>query len=190
MTHSLKSLVSANPNPLAKTIALNVVQTVAEWLPIAIDDGRNLEARSQLLVAAHLAGLGQATGTGVGAVHAIGHALGTRGRLPHGTALATILPEVFATYTTVRERELGLLAVALKAVGPAEAPAEAAEAAVAALDSFLRLVGQRRTLRELGIGPDLEASIVTDSIDDAAIRNSPRRPSADEVASILVSVRG
>ena len=54
-----------------------------EWrrgCPVAVDAGANLEARSQLLVAAHLAGLGQASGTGVGAVHAIGHALGTRGK--------------------------------------------------------------------------------------------------------------
>jgi alcohol dehydrogenase len=190
MTHSLESLVSRNANPFAEAIALHVIRTVAEWLPIAVEDGGNLEARSQMLLAAHLAGLGQASGTGVGAVHAIGHALGTRGKLPHGTALATVLPEVFATYLAVRERELGLVAVALKFAGPTDPPPEAARAAVAGLDAFLRRVGQRRTLRELGVDPGLEASIVTDSVDDAAIWNSPRLPSADEVASILASVRG
>jgi alcohol dehydrogenase len=190
MTHSLESLLSRNPNPFAEAIALHVIQTVARWLPVAVDDGGNLEARSQLLVAAHLAGLGQASGTGVGAVHAIGHALGTRGRLAHGTALATVLPEVLATYLDVRERELVLIAIALAVASPLDPPADAARAAISGLDAFLRRVGQRRTLRELGIGPELEPSIVTDAIEDAAIANSPRLPSAAEVEGILAAVRG
>jgi alcohol dehydrogenase len=190
MTHSLESLLSRNPNPFAEAIALHVIRTVARWLPVAVDDGGNLEARSQLLVAAHLAGLGQASGTGVGAVHAIGHALGTRGRLAHGTALATVLPEVLATYLDVRERELVLIAIALAAASPLDPPADAARAAISGLDAFLRRVGQRRTLRELGIGPELEPSIVTDAIEDAAIANSPRLPSAAEVEGILAAVRG
>jgi alcohol dehydrogenase len=190
MTHSIESLLSRVPNPFAEAIALHVIRTVTEWLPVAVDDGGDFEARSQLLLAAHLAGLGQASGTGVGAVHAIGHALGTRGRLPHGTALATVLPEVLATYVEVRERELAMLAVALSVASPLDPPADAARAGLAGLDAFLRSVGQRRTLVELGIGRDLEPSIVADAVDDAAIDNSPRIPTADEVAGILERVRG
>jgi alcohol dehydrogenase len=190
MTHSLESLLSRNPNPFAEAIALSVIRTVVEWLPRAVEDGANLEARSQLLVAAHLAGLGQASGTGVGAVHAIGHALGTRGKLPHGTALATVLPEVLATYREVRERELGLVAVAMSLASPLDPPAEAASAAIAGVESFLSRVGQRRTLVQLGIGPELEASIIADALDDAAIENSPRIPWAEDIAGILAAVRG
>ncbi|MEO5966362.1 MAG: iron-containing alcohol dehydrogenase, partial [Candidatus Limnocylindrales bacterium] len=79
MTHSLESLLSRNPNPFAEALALQVIRTVATWLPVAVADGTNMEARGQLLLASHLAGMGQASGTGVGLVHAIGHALGTRG---------------------------------------------------------------------------------------------------------------
>ena len=190
MTHSLESLLSRNSNPFAEAIALQVIRIVVEWLPRAVDDGTNIEARSAMLMASHLAGLGQASGTGVGAVHAIGHAIGTRGKLPHGTALATVLPEVLATYLDVRERELALVAVAMSAASPLDKSAEAARAAIDALDAFLRQVGQRRTLGELGIGRDLERLIAVDSVDDAAIANSPRLPSADEVAAILASVRG
>jgi alcohol dehydrogenase len=190
MTHSLESLLSRNPNPFAEAIALYVIRTVAEWLPVAVEDGGNIDARSQMLMASHLAGLGQASGTGVGAVHAIGHALGTRGKLPHGTALATVLPEVLATYRPIRERELALIAVALSVASPLDPPADAAGAALEGLDALLRRVGQRQTLLELGIGPELEPLVVADAIDDAAIANSPRLPSAEEIAGILGSVRG
>ena len=190
LTHSLESILSRNPNPFAEAIALQVIRTESEWLPVAFDDGTNLEARSQLLVAAHLAGLGQASGTGVGAVHAIGHALGTRGKLPHGTALATVLPEVLATYTDVRERELALVGVAMSVASARDEPAEAATAAIAGIESLLDRLGQRRTLLQLGIDTALEASIVADALDDAAIKNSPRLPSASEIAAILAAVRG
>jgi len=36
MTHSLESLLSANPNPFAEAIALGVIRSVAEWLPRAV----------------------------------------------------------------------------------------------------------------------------------------------------------
>ena len=98
MTHSLESLLSANPNPFAEAMALGVIRTVGTWLRTAVADGSDLEARSQMLMASHLAGVGQASGTGVGLVHALGHSIGSRGKVAHGTALAAVLPEVLRFY--------------------------------------------------------------------------------------------
>jgi alcohol dehydrogenase len=190
LTHSLESLLSRTPNPFAEAIALGVIRTVAEWLPRAVEDGANLEARSRMLLAAHYAGVGQQSGTGVGAVHAIGHAIGTRGRLPHGTALATVMPEVFETYLGVRDRELALVAVALGVAGPRDDGAAAARAGIDAVEDLLRRLGQRRTLAAQGLGPDTHATIAQDAIEDAAIDNSPRLPSKAEIEGILAAVAG
>jgi alcohol dehydrogenase class IV len=190
LTHSLESLLSRNPNPFAEAIALAVIRTVGEWLPRAVADGSDIEARSQMLMAAHLAGLGQASGTGVGLVHAIGHAIGARGRLPHGTALATILPEVLAFDIPIRSRELALVGVALGVAAPGDPPEDAAQAAVDGVLALLDAVGQRRTLRELGIGDALVPVIVRDALDDPAIANTPRMPNADEARAILAAVAG
>ncbi len=188
MTHSLESLLSKNPNPLAEAIALGTIRTVGEWLPRAVDDGSDLEARSQMLLAAHYAGVGQQTGTGVGAVHAIGHAIGTRGRLAHGTALATVMPEVFETYIRVRDRELALVAVALGAVGPRDRRDDAARAGIDAVERLLERVGQRRSLRAQGLGPEAHDTIAQDAVEDAAINNSPRIPSKDDILGVLAAV--
>ena len=188
LTHSLESLLSKNPNPLAEAIALGTIRTVGEWLPRAVEDGTDIEARSRMLLAAHYAGVGQQTGTGVGAVHAIGHAIGTRGRLAHGTALATVMPEVFETYLGVRDRELALIAVALGAAGPRDEEGEAARAGIEAVEQLLARVGQRRTLRAQGLGPETHATIAQDAVDDTAINNSPRLPSKDDVLAVLASV--
>ena len=190
LTHSLESLLSRNANPFAESMAVGVIRTVHEWLPRAVADGSDLEARSQLLMAAHLAGVGQASGTGVGLVHALGHALGTRGKLPHGTALAVILPEVLGFYAAeegLRDRELALVGVALRAASPTEHAATAAGAAIGELRRFLASLGQRHTLRSLGFDDDVLDVVAQDAIDDAAIRNSPKLPSLAEARAILVS---
>lgn len=189
MTHSLESLLSRNPNPLAEAIALGVVRTVGEWLPRAVEDGTDLEARSRMLLAAHYAGVGQQSGTGVGAVHAIGHSIGARGRLAHGTALATVMPEVFATYLGVRDRELALVAVALGLADPRDPAADAARVAIDGIDALLRRVGQRRTLTAQGLGPETHDTIAQDAIDDPAINNSPRLPTKEEIRGILAQVK-
>jgi alcohol dehydrogenase class IV len=188
LTHSLESLLSRNPNPLAEAIALGTVRTIAAWLPRAVDDGSDLEARSRMLLAAHYAGVGQQTGTGVGAVHAIGHAIGTRGRIAHGTALATVMPEVFETYLGVRDRELALVAVAFGVASPADPPADTAPLAIEAIRNLLVRVGQRRTMTEQGLGSATHETIAQDAVDDAAINNSPRLPSKQEVLAILAGV--
>jgi alcohol dehydrogenase len=190
MTHSLESLLSAVPNPFAEAMALGVVRTVGAWLRRAVADGWDLEARSQMLVASHLAGVGQASGTGVGLVHALGHSIGTRGRLPHGTALATVLPEVLRSYLGVRDRELALVGIALGVASGAESESTAAAVAISAIDKLLRDVDQRPTLRSLGFDDALLDVVARDATDDAAIRNSPRLPTLAEARAILATVLG
>jgi alcohol dehydrogenase len=190
LTHSLESLLSRNPNPFAEAIALQVIRTVGEWLPRAVTEGADIEARSQMLVASHLAGLGQASGTGVGLVHALGHSIGARGRLPHGTALASVLPEVLAFDIDVRTRELALVGIALGVAAPSDRPHSAARAAVDGVLALIRSIDQRRTLRELGIEGDLLPVIVRDALDDPAIRNTPRLPTEAEATAILAAVAG
>jgi alcohol dehydrogenase len=191
MTHSLESLLSRNQNPFAEGIALQVIRTVRQWLPRAVANGADLEARSQLLMASHLAGIGQQSGTGVGLVHALGHAIGTRARLPHGLALAVIEPEVCAFYAEqpgLRDRELHLVGVGLGAASPTEDPATGAVAAIGALRGFLADLGLRPRLSTLGFDDALLDTVAQDAIDDAAINNSPRLPSLPEARAILARV--
>jgi alcohol dehydrogenase class IV len=144
-----------------------------------------------MLMASHLAGVGQASGTGVGLVHALGHSIGSRGKVAHGTALAAVLPEVLRFYLGTRDRELALVGIALGVASAAESEATAAVVAIGAVEKLLRDVDQRRTLRDFGLSDDAAIEqLVTDTLDDAAIRNSPRLPTDADARSILESVAG
>ena len=73
----------------------------------------------------------------------------------------------------------------------AEAESTAAGVAIGAIEQLLRDVDQRPSLRRLGLADDAAIDqLVTDTLDDAAIRNSPRLPTAAEARAILVSVSG
>lgn len=191
LTHSLESLLSRNGNPFAESAALGVIRTVYDWLPRAVADGSDLEARSQMLVASHLAGVGQASGTGVGLIHALGHAIGTRGRVAHGTALAVVLPEVLRFYASeagLRDRELALVGVAIRAASATEPDATAAGAAIGELRRFLAGLGQRHRLGALGLDDPILDLVAQDAIEDAAINNSPKLPTLSEARGILAAV--
>ena len=193
LTHAIESLLSANPNPYAEALALQVIRTIGTWLPRAVAVGTDLEARSQLLMASHLAGLGQASGTGVGLVHALGHAIGTRGQLAHGTALAVVMPEVLAFYAAergLRDRELSLIGVALRASSPIEDDTSVAAAAIAAVRTLLEALDQRPSLRSLGFDEASIDVLATDAMADAALRNAPRRPTIEQTRAILTAVLG
>ena len=195
MTHAIESLLSANPNPFAEALALQVIRTVgAPGCLARSPSATDLEARSQLLLASHLAGLGQASGTGVGLVHALGHAIGTRGRLPHGTALATVLPEVLAFYAAepgLRDRELALIGVALERRLPTADDAIGAAAAIGALRA-LPDSARPTALRCARSGFD-EASLDILAADAMADRRHPQLPpppTLDQARAILAAVLG
>ena len=90
LTHALESYLSIRANPWSDGIALQVIRMIAANLPQACADGTDREARAQMLLAAHMAGIGMA-GTGLGICHAIAHALGGRFDIPHGVALTMVL---------------------------------------------------------------------------------------------------
>ena len=172
-----------------KALALQVIRTVTRWLPRAVADGADIEARSELLIASHLAGLGQASGTGVGLVHALGHAIGSRGRLAHGLALAVVLPEVLAFYAVPpgRDQEMTLIGRAMGTASPPDATVATAET-IDALRSFLDGIGLRPRLRDLGFDAASLDVVAADAVADPAILNAPRIPSVTEARAILEAV--
>src|SRR5258708_15994901 len=93
LVHALESGMSWRANRWSEGIALQAIRMISAHLPRAFADGTDREARSQMLLASHLAGVAMAS-TGLGVCHAIGHSLGTRFDIAHGVALTLVLPQV------------------------------------------------------------------------------------------------
>jgi alcohol dehydrogenase len=184
LTHAVESYLSIRPNPVSDGLALQVAAMVGSYLPRAVADGADREARAQLLLAAHLAGTGMAR-TGLGLCHAIGHAIGGRFNVPHGEALSLVLPGVLRFNTAVRKDRIADLAFPLGAGRTGRSAAWNAAAAIEAVAVLIATLG-------LGLMPAGTAlteadfpQLAADALDDEVLANTPRQPAAADITSLL-----
>ncbi len=176
LVHGVESLSSRGANAFSRAYAAQAVTVVSRWLPVAYRDGTDLEARSQLMLGAHLAGRAL-TISGLGLVHGIGHALTAHTGTPHGVALAAVFEEVMQFSQSAA----------------ADAYAEAARAmqAADAIETVRELCGVveiKRPLRELGATMELLPAMAAATVSDVVTKNTPRLPTEPEVLDILLTV--
>jgi alcohol dehydrogenase len=186
LTHALESYLSVRANPWSDGIALQVIRMIAIHLPRAYTDGGDLEARAQMLLAAHMAGVGMAT-TGLGLCHAIGHAIGGRFGIAHGVALTTVLPQVLRFSVPACAERLADVAFALGAGDVARDTGWNAGAAVDAVAGLAGRVGLTQGLAGLGITDADFGGITDDALDDEVLASTPRQPTAADIRSILLA---
>jgi alcohol dehydrogenase len=187
LVHATESYLSIRPNPYSDAIALGVIKMVAENIETAVSNGADLEARSQMLLASHIAGVGFSH-TGLGLVHGIGHALGGSFNIPHGNALCIVLEEVLKYNLPVRLDRMAEIAFAL-GVGKTEATASAnADAAIATIAQLVESVGLKATLSDYNIQESDLEKLAETTLADAVTINNPQQPSHEDVVSIMKKV--
>ncbi|MEM7291758.1 MAG: iron-containing alcohol dehydrogenase [Pseudomonadota bacterium] len=101
LSHSLEAFCSPVYHPMAEGIALEGIRLVKEYLPTAVADGGNIDARTQMLVASTMGAT--AFQRGLGAMHALAHPLGAVYDAHHGTLNAVLMPYVLkANYSEIK----------------------------------------------------------------------------------------
>jgi alcohol dehydrogenase len=189
LTRALESYLALHPNPWSDGIALQVIRMVAASLPRAAIDGKDLAARSQLLLAAHMAGIATAS-TGLGLCHAIGRSLGARWDAARGAALAMLLPEVLRFNLPARLERMADVAFAL-GVGDTHADTWLnAEAAIGAVTALRDDAGLNRVMSDFGITEADFTQICADALADEALASTPRPPAEADIRAILLAVSG
>jgi alcohol dehydrogenase class IV len=94
LSHNLEALCVDSFHPMADAIALSGIALGARYLPRAVADGGDREARAYLMAAAIMGAT--AFGKGLGAMHALSHAIGGRLGAHHGMTNAVLMPYVLA----------------------------------------------------------------------------------------------
>lgn len=185
LVHALEALMSGNANPYADGVSLQVIRMVNRWLPEVLADGANLEARSQMLLASHMAGRAFSSGTGLGLCHGLAHSVSGRTHAAHGVALTVVLPHVLRFNLPVSLEKLALIAGSMGVANSSAGGEEAAVSAVEAIEEFSRSIIKERTLTELGVKEDMIPGLVRDIIRDPVLGNTPRMPDPEEVREVL-----
>ncbi len=93
LTHSIEGFTANNSEPIGDAVALYSIELISKYLVRAVEDGSDLEARSNMLLASMLGGIAFSH-SDVASVHCIAEALGSLYDLPHGTCNAIFLPYI------------------------------------------------------------------------------------------------
>lgn len=109
LTHAVEAYIGRSTNAFTRKMAEDATKLIYENLKTAYDDGKNKEARSNMLEAAYCAGVAFSRSY-VGYVHAVAHSLGGQYGVPHGLANAVLLPYFLEEYGTASQRKLAKLA--------------------------------------------------------------------------------
>jgi alcohol dehydrogenase class IV len=187
----LEPYVSVRANPVSDAICLDGLPRVARSLARAWRDGRDLEARAEMSLAALYGGLALAN-AGLGAVHGFAAVLGGRFDAPHGAVCAALLPGVVrANAAALAERDraspaLGRYECAARVLtGRSDAtPADLAEW-LGELRETLQIPG----LRAYGVDATDAAPIVAAAARASSMRTNPIVLTPDELHAVLESAQ-
>ena len=145
LTHAVEAFIGQWATDYTDRMALAAVGLVFADLRTAHKEGRNLEARERMALAATYAGLAF-TRANVGYVHAIAHQLGGRYHVPHGLANAILLPHVLRFLAPAVTKRLARLAVAAGVGKGVERPPVLAKRFIESVDKLNRDLRIPRTV--------------------------------------------
>jgi len=92
LAHNLEALCAPNFHPMAEGIALEGIRLIKNSLLIAFNDGKNIEARQNLLAASSMGST--AFQKGLGAIHSLSHPINAQFNIHHGLSNAIFMPYV------------------------------------------------------------------------------------------------
>jgi alcohol dehydrogenase class IV len=165
LTHNIESYLSPVYHPLCDGIALEGMRIGARALPVAVREGRNLTARSDMMMCSMMGAI--AFQKDLGAVHSCAHALGTVLDLHHGLANGVMLDHVMRFNLEAARAKLTELA----RISGAGETADEFIAWLARLKTQLEIPAR---LRDVGVKPEHLRPLVAIAIKDSCHRTNPR----------------
>jgi alcohol dehydrogenase class IV len=115
LAHCLEAFCAPGFHPMADGIAVEGARLIKEYLPRAVQNGQDIEARSRMLTAASMGAA--AFQKGLGAVHSISHPVGAIYDTHHGMTNGVVMPYVLLFNRPAIESRMAYLARALNLPG-------------------------------------------------------------------------
>lgn len=178
LVHAIEAYVVRGFHPLCDGAALEALRLIFRWLPVAVSEPFNLEARGGMMAGSCLAGVGFLKGLGL--VHALSHMIGAEFDTHHGLTNAILLPSVLRFNAPAMAEHLSPMAMAM---GLRETDFEAFYGAIC---SLLDQIGIPASLSDIGIPLTCADRIADKAILDSAAGTNPRSLSCQAVKSVLV----
>ena len=180
LSHCIETFLSPRDNPPAEAIALDGAGRIWRNLERAFADGSDLAARTELMMGALEGGL--TFQKGLGAVHALSHALGSlkEPSLHHGTLNAILMPPVIRFNAGHVGDKLERIKAALGLPAQADLAAE--------LEALNRRLNIPAGIRTLGVTEAMLPGIVEKALADHSNATNPRAATREDYMALLREV--
>jgi alcohol dehydrogenase class IV len=186
MARAVEAIYSGKRHAISTGLALHAARLLRDGLPRSVEAAHDLDARGACMMAAAMSGTA-AINAMVSVVHAVGHVVGGRYALQHGTSHAMLLAPAMRQLLPTVGHEQTLLLEALGGTSSGDAGRDGAAAAdcIAALVARLPLP---QRLRDVGIAEGDLPELARLTMSDYMMANLPRPMAETDVQALLASV--
>jgi alcohol dehydrogenase len=185
LTHAIEAFVTPGNHTLTEPTAAEAIKLISQWLPVAVENGDNIEAREKLACGQYLAGMAF-NSAGLGLVHAMAHQPGATHDLPHGVCNAILLPHVCEFNAQQVPERYKRIAEVMSGRTLDMDNESGAQLAVKLIQELSEKVKIPSGFEALGIN---EADIdmwIDKALADPCLGGNPRVPTADEIKNLYV----
>ena len=182
--HAAESMTCITPNPKSDCLDMEAIRLIVKWLPIAVKDPENIEARYNMMLASTFAGMGFSDAL-VHLGHAFSECMGAKFHVAHGISCAWGLPETMTYASKYRGDKVRMVADAMGLTVPEGATDEEVGQIVAdAIRAFMKGIGVR-SIKESGFTREDTVSIYTSIPKNLCWPSLPQPLSDDELKAWL-----
>jgi alcohol dehydrogenase class IV len=165
LSHSLEAYCAPGYHPMAEGIAVEGMRLIKEFLPRAVADGGDLEARSHMLIASSMGAT--AFQKGLGAMHSLSHPCSANLGTHHGLANAIVMPYVLEWNRGALEQRMARLAAWL---GLAD---RSFDGVLAWVLQLRRDLGIPQTLADVGVRMEHAREFAPQALNDPSTGGNP-----------------
>ncbi|MHC1591099.1 MAG: iron-containing alcohol dehydrogenase [Candidatus Helarchaeales archaeon] len=197
LAHAWEGSISIFKNDFSDGLAIKAIDLIRKYLPRAVKDGSDMEAREKLHNAATIAGLSFGN-SNIMMGHSLGHAIGAVFHKPHGLAVGVILPYIlqFTMNDPENDEPAKTLAEMAKMLGIAEWSDDdmtAASKVISDIHELMKKVNFPTNLDDMGISAgDLEKNmeqVISKTLDSISVSQSPRAANVEQYRKILMNAQ-
>ena len=202
LTHALEAYASIMATDYTDGLALKAMKNVFDYLPIAYNDGSNVEARQKMADASCMAGMAFANAF-LGLCHSMAHKLGAYHHLPHGVANALLISMIVEYNSAEVPTKMGTFpqyeyphakaryAECARFCGiQAKDDDEAVKKLIEKIEELKKAVGIKATIRDYGVDEkyflDTLDEMVENAFDDQCTGANPRYPLMSEIKEMYL----
>lgn len=186
LTHAVEAYTSNKAQPLTDAVALSAVKRIFKYLPKAYQNGNDLEARSELSIAALEAGIA-INNASVTIVHGMSRPIGALFHVPHGLSNAMLLPGCMSFVKDGAPRQFAELGFSTGEALPGDSDEVAAEKFIAALKKLCCLC-RVPTVCEFGIDKEEFIRAIDKMTQDAIQSGSPANTRKSVTAQDIIKL--